>query len=552
VVVYFNSGVSVASKHSLQFSDSSVDALTHQHGVSEISAPFAGFNPAEYEIDGPNGRMKMLNPANAIEFRLPASANVSAFMEAMRNRPGVGLVFEDTPPVPQVDPPNDPSFSTQWNLTDSKYGLGLLEAWEYTTGSSSMVVSLLDAGIHVSSPGADLVGRFLSGSNDVPNSNLWVYNGIKHGYAVAGVLAANVDNGVAIAGVDAETKLFSRNFIYHTWDQRIWDIIHSLQVGAQVFNLSYIWPDEQNLDYLSMYYLGYAYRPNSLLVASMGNADLSTPASPSRESFTLSIGGHDQSGDHYGRYGDMVDLSAPAVNVPTIDDKSSTVILSGTSLAAGQASGVANLLWSQYPTLDADDIANIMKVSAVSRPDENEFGEGTLNARRAFELVDNATELRHVQGPGINAFVRSHDGPRVPILMVDENALGEVTVFPGYAEVDTHRAELLFNKTYSEPPMVWGRGAYSAGRSLDNPNFSTGYTGIKYVTEHRAGVISYRYVVYDSPTSGQTWFATPWPTIYAISVLEKPAPFPPNLVGITGSGGHPYIYWDAAKEKDCA
>ncbi len=44
--------------------------------------------------------------------------------------------------------PNDPSFSTQWSLNQtSDVDIDAPEAWDITTGSSSVVVGVIDSGI---------------------------------------------------------------------------------------------------------------------------------------------------------------------------------------------------------------------------------------------------------------------------------------------------------------------------------------------------------------------------------------------------------------------
>jgi serine protease len=141
-------------------------------------------------------------------------------------------------PIRPALKPNDPSFAQgfQWNLLDvagsGYYGIDAIDAWNITTGSSSMVIAVVDTG---SLPHPDLSGRMLPGYDfitdpaiandgdgrdpDATDPGDWVDAGFCaapdnkaqdsdwHGTTVTGVLAANANNGVGIAGVDWNARI---------------------------------------------------------------------------------------------------------------------------------------------------------------------------------------------------------------------------------------------------------------------------------------------------------------------------------------------------------
>ncbi|HVO88631.1 MAG TPA: S8 family serine peptidase, partial [Casimicrobiaceae bacterium] len=126
--------------------------------------------------------------------------------------------------------PNDPLYPAQWNLTDALAGIDLPAAWDLETGSPNIIVGVVDTGIR-SHP--DNIGRILPGYDfisdkdsardgdgrdpDATDEGDWTEDGecfgapaeasSWHGTFVAGLIAANANNGIGIAGVDWNAKV---------------------------------------------------------------------------------------------------------------------------------------------------------------------------------------------------------------------------------------------------------------------------------------------------------------------------------------------------------
>src|ERR1700676_4563329 len=127
--------------------------------------------------------------------------------------------------------PNDPRFGSQWALTDPVGGINAPAAWDLQIGSAGMTVAVIDTGI---TQPPELAGRIRPGydfisdprmANDgdgrdndpsdpgdntsdnecgpgVPGApSSW------HGTFTRGLMAANTDNGVGIAGVNWNAKI---------------------------------------------------------------------------------------------------------------------------------------------------------------------------------------------------------------------------------------------------------------------------------------------------------------------------------------------------------
>ena len=126
--------------------------------------------------------------------------------------------------------PNDPNYAQQWDLFDAQGGIDLPGAWDLTTGSSNVVIAVLDTGIITH---ADLAGRILPGYNFItspfmagnnfgrgpdasdlgdyvtaadPNNNVCPGQGTSksswHGSHVAGTIAASSNNNLGVTGIN--------------------------------------------------------------------------------------------------------------------------------------------------------------------------------------------------------------------------------------------------------------------------------------------------------------------------------------------------------------
>jgi thermitase len=89
--------------------------------------------------------------------------------------------------------PNDEYLPTQWSVTKTHAE----QAWDVSTGSSQVVVGILDTGVDPSQP--DLRGKLVAGY-DYVNNDQDPSDDNGHGTAVAGVVAASSDNGIGVAG----------------------------------------------------------------------------------------------------------------------------------------------------------------------------------------------------------------------------------------------------------------------------------------------------------------------------------------------------------------
>ena len=202
--------------------------------------PTADYDVALSSAAGTPLHVKRATIAGAWLVELPGAVDAASAESIAAKLESAGIVRFATPDY-RMRPamtPNDPAYSAgdQWSLQDrattGKFGIDATHAWDITTGSPSMVIAVVDSGIV---PHTDLDHRLLPGYDfvtDVVNANDgngrdtdpsdpgdWRTAGlcpapmndaedsVWHGTMVAGVIAANANNGEGVAGIDWNARI---------------------------------------------------------------------------------------------------------------------------------------------------------------------------------------------------------------------------------------------------------------------------------------------------------------------------------------------------------
>jgi len=286
----------------------------------------------------------------------------------------------------QVKPeylPNDPNWTCQWGPRKIEADW----AWNATLGNSSILVAVVDSGIDYTHP--DLAANYVGLGYD------WAYNDSdpmddnNHGTRVAGIIAAEINNGIGIAGL-AQVKVMA---------EKIWDkegisyldwlangIKHATNQGAQIISMS--WSVEYNY---SLLYdaVKYAYEKNVLLVAAAGNEENDTKRYPAAYDEVIAVTATDRDDNPawFSNFGDWVELAAPGVDIYSTIRGPSYDYWSGTSFACPHVSGLAALVWSEFPNATRDWIRTRLRETAddLGNPGfDIYYGYGRINARKAI------------------------------------------------------------------------------------------------------------------------------------------------------------------------
>ncbi len=336
------------------------------------------------------------------------------------------LVFAQTP--------NDPLYNEQWYLNT----IHAPAAWDSTTGSSGVIVAVLDTGLDLSHEdiaanlwtnsreiagnGQDDDGNgfvddvhgwdFIEGDND-PSPSPTVdssVDAISHGTLIAGEIGAVGDNHIGVSGVDWSVKIMPVRMLDDQGGGSEYDAANAIRYatrnGAKVINLSFAGNEAHSALQSAV---RDAYAAGVVVVAAMGNDARNTNTNPvypaclrtASDDWVIGVTAVDQSdrGTSFTNYGTIcADVAAPGINIyglayQNVSEGYANAYLgswNGTSMASPLVAGAAALLFAKYPTLSAADVRNILKLSvdpvSIRGFSAGELGAGRLNIERAITL----------------------------------------------------------------------------------------------------------------------------------------------------------------------
>ena len=300
--------------------------------------------------------------------------------------------------------PNDSYYSAyQWNLRKT----GLEAAWERTTGSSGVIIAVLDTGADLAHP--DLAGKTVSGY-DFVNNDSDPQDDEGHGTHVSGIAAAASNNGLGITGVAWGSKIMPVKVLSNTGSGSSSAVAQGIRWaadhGAKIINMSLGGSQKSNAIEEAV---NYAYGKGCLIVAAAGNEYLkgnpiSYPAALAHVVAVAATGDQDEHA-RYSNTGSYVDIAAPGGNASSSSDPNydhwilstywrgsgySYVWVNGTSQACPHVAGLAALLWSLSPALTHDQIENVIERTSVDLGASGKdvtFGWGRINAAAAIAEV---------------------------------------------------------------------------------------------------------------------------------------------------------------------
>lgn len=350
---------------------------------------------------------------------------------------------------------NDPLFDKQWalsnkgqvilkNISDLErvsvkgiagMDINWIDTKEFTSAKKELVVAVLDSGLDLDHP--DLQGRIWYNEKlcaGAPNPKTLPCNGfnylenntvltdeVGHGTHVAGLIAANRNNSVGIAGAaDPRIKIMPlkvlnnqvNGFVYN--GKVITDVIadamtFAVKNGAEVINLSLGWPKLIDLPKVRQAFL-LAEQNNVIVIAASGNNNKDLPTFPCSYENVICVGATDNRGEltDFSNHGSKVDMVAPGESIVSTYPKNleSRVLRiknyeskRGSSQAAPYvAAAVANLKLL-HPNLTNDQVRSLLYRSTkkISSVKNNRFVKyGMLDMKALLELANQAEEKAFV------------------------------------------------------------------------------------------------------------------------------------------------------------
>lgn len=423
-----SSGVHAQANTPKVFDDSVI--VVYKDGVSKMSKMRArmsvGAKISDLNRDEVDDRFTNLLNGRLANLRL-SGKTVKEAIEILRKNPNVKYVEPNYEWTTSVTP-DDPGFGDLWGLNNTGQNGGVedadidaLEAWDVTTGSSDVIVAVIDGGVDYTHP--DLAANMWQNPGEIPGDGIdndgngfvddiygidTFFNDSDpmdlggHGTHVAGTIGAVGNNGEGVVGVNHEVSIIACKFLDEGSGSTAGaigciDYITGLKnngVNVRATNNSWGGGGFSQALQDSITAAGAA---DILFLAAAGNSgadnDVSAnyPSNYDNDHIVAVASTNRSDGDSTYSFGlESVDLAAPGSAIVSTYLNDGYASLSGTSMATPHVTGAAALIWSINPALTALEVKQILMDSG----DDNAWAEGRtvsgkrLNANNALEAAD--------------------------------------------------------------------------------------------------------------------------------------------------------------------
>jgi thermitase len=284
---------------------------------------------------------------------------------------------------------NDPEIAKQYSLAITK----TTSAWDIQMGTSQTIVAIVDSGIALSHN--DLKAKISPLSYNVLDHNNNPEDDHGHGTHCAGISGAIADNKIGVAGVAPNTTVMSVKVLDAKGrgnDASIAEgVVYATDKGAKVISMSLgLYKRSKVLEDA----LQYALDKDVVICASAGNNNaendpVAHPHLPSTHPGVIEVAATDSKDQKasFSNWGKTVSVAAPGVDIlSTLPGPKNWGMMSGTSMAAPFVAGVAGLVRSQFPKLNAKEVRAKIERSTddLGTPGYDvKFGNGRVNVLKA-------------------------------------------------------------------------------------------------------------------------------------------------------------------------
>lgn len=310
---------------------------------------------------------------------------------------------------------SDP-YVQQSDNTDYQYYLQntrVSDAWDYSKTDNAVTVAVIDTGADLTHPDLknninselayDVTKNTKLNAASVPNNG--DANG--HGTMVAGIVAAEADNGIGIAGASYNANILPIRVFNDEEKTTTADLIaayaylqEQMDSGAltnlRVINMSLGYYAQSESDADKALHEAIVTMLNDygvLTVCAGGNGNSqgqanSTACYPSDFQECISVVATDQTGRvaSFSDNNSAKDIAAPGVNILSTSLSGKYAAVTGTSAAAPQVSATLALMFAAEPSLSAQEARNGILSTTLPIEDEDE-AVGLLNAQAAVAKV---------------------------------------------------------------------------------------------------------------------------------------------------------------------
>ena len=403
--------------------------LTLQLGVAQLSADephLPSLNPKEITEPFVPGELvvgvessALALPVTALEMvGVVVSHNAAIDAYVVRLADGIdmqsaGEFLRAIPGVRYVEPnylafafatPNDPRFSQQYGPTRIQAHL----AWDIWQPQRMVYIAIIDTGIDSNHP--DLTNKMRRHSNgavygyNTLNNTTNALDDNGHGTHCAGIAAAEINNGVGIAGIAAwNPSVANANSYVKLMPVKVLASNGSGSLASVANGIT--WAADNGAHILSLSLgagsgaqqladaVNYAWNRGCLIVAAAGNGGSSAPQYPAYYTNAIAVAATDSSDRlaSFSQYGSWVDIAAPGVGILSTIPNNSYASYDGTSMACPHVAGAAAVLWSHNGSLTNAQLRSALETNVDPYQPYNGRtiapNAGRVNVYRALQAV---------------------------------------------------------------------------------------------------------------------------------------------------------------------
>ncbi|KAF7787765.1 hypothetical protein PRUB_a2249 [Pseudoalteromonas rubra] len=423
--------------------DNSVMVVFKQDASSALRAQARNLVKArisDNNADEIDDRYKHVLAGRLANFKLDGISSKEAIAKLAKH-PAVEYVEPDYQ-VKALGIPDDARFDELWGLHNTGQTGGVEdadidapEAWDISIGSRDVIVGVIDTGVDYTHP--DLAANMWQNPGEIPgdgidNDNngyiddIYGVNAITgsgdpmddqgHGTHVSGTIGATGNDATGVVGVNQEVSIVGCKFLNSSGSGSTSDAIECIdymvslkQAGHNVRVLNNSWGGGGFSQTLADAITA-SENADILFVAAAGNGAVDNDSNPHYPSsyehdsvFSIASTTDNDTMSSFSQWGlASVDMGAPGSAILSTVPGGGYSSFSGTSMATPHVAGVAALVLSIDPTLDAISLKNLLMQSgdANAALDGKTVAGTRLNAHQALIDADPAPGFRMGVTPG--------------------------------------------------------------------------------------------------------------------------------------------------------
>ncbi len=345
-------------------------------------------------------------------FRIRLNADVdllSAWID-LSGDPRIAVVEPNYIAYP-AEVPTDPDYGKKHEFPK----INAPEAWDLETGSSNVWVAVVDTGVDRNHPdlaanvvsgmdfivGGDGLGGETPGDGVDNNHDGIVDQNVGHGTHVAGIIAAQANNGEGACGIAYNATILPLRIFPTNGDTgaTFSSIIEAINYAAAIENVKVISMSIGTTyeSTLLQAAINDAWNEGVVLVAAAANSNTDDEYFPGAHDNVVAVAAINKSGSKasFSNYGEWVDISAYGTGIYSTYFDDTYAYMSGTSMACPLVSGCFALLFSHDQDLTNERAVWVMMLYTDDVYEENpdypgQLGSGLANPFLALQGLEHS------------------------------------------------------------------------------------------------------------------------------------------------------------------